>query len=124
MALTTGLFAAALVTFPLVTSEGQVYAYAGALAAAGGGITVCFFTVYRQAFGPARLGSIQGIAQMLTVFFSAAGPQIFASTQARLGAYAPLFPILAAIAAGLAVLTWAVGMPHRATGIQVNGSDL
>jgi MFS family permease len=121
MALTTGLLAAALVTFPLVTLEVQVYAYACALAAAGGGITVCFFTVYRQAFGPARLGSIQGLAQMLTVFLSAVGPQIFASTQARLGAYAPLFPILAAIAAGLAVLTWTVGMPKRATGIQVNG---
>jgi MFS family permease len=113
MALATGIFAVALVTFPLVMTETQVYVYAAALAAAGGAITVCFFTVYRQAFGPARLGSIQGIAQMLTVLFSAAGPQVFASTQARLGSYAPLFPVCAAIAFGLAVLTWAVGMPAR-----------
>jgi MFS family permease len=113
MALATGLLAAALVTFPLVTTETQVYAYAAALAAAGGAITVCFFTVYRQAFGPARLGSIQGVAQMLTVLFSAVGPQVFATTQARLGSYAPLFPVFAAIALGLAVLTWIVGMPTR-----------
>jgi MFS family permease len=113
MALATGLFAAALATFPLVTTEAQVYAYASALAAAGGGITVCFFTVYRQAFGPARLGSIQGIAQMLTVFFSAAGPQVFATTKVRLGSYTPLFPVFAAVALGLAVLTWVVGLSLR-----------
>jgi MFS family permease len=113
MALATGLFAAALFTFPHVRSETQVYAYAAALAAAGGAITVCFFTVYRQAFGPPRLGSIQGLAQMLTVLFSAAGPQVFASTKVRLGAYAPLFPAFAAVALGLAALTWAVGLPNR-----------
>ena len=83
MALATGLFAAALLTFPLITTEIEVYAYACVLAAAGGGITVCFFGVYRRAFGPARLGAIQGVAQMLTVLFSAVGPQVFASTQAR-----------------------------------------
>jgi hypothetical protein len=113
LALATGLLAAALFTFPWVATEAQVYLYAGALAAAGGSITVCFFTVYRQAFGPARLGSIQGFAQLLTVLFSAAGPQIFASTQARAGAYAPLFPVLAAGALVLAVVTWAAGMPQR-----------
>ena len=83
-----------------MTTEGQVYAYAAALAAAGGAITVCFFSVYRRAFGPARLGSIQGVAQMLTVLFSAAGPLVFASTKARLGTYASLFPVLAGVAAG------------------------
>jgi MFS family permease len=113
MALATGLFAAALVTFPRVTTELQVYAYAAALAAAGGGVTVCFFSVYRRAFGPGRLGSIQGIAQMLTVLFSAVGPLVFASTRTRLGAYAPLFPACAAIAFALAVLTWLVRMPAR-----------
>ena len=113
MALATGLFATALVAFPLVTTEAQVYSYAAALAAAGGAITVCFFGVYRRAFGPGRLGSIQGIAQMLTVLFSACGPLVFASTKARVGSYSPLFSILAAVALGLAALTWAVGLPAR-----------
>jgi hypothetical protein len=76
-------------------------------------MTVCFFAVYRRAFGPARLGSIQGAAQMVTVFFSAAGPLIFASTSVRLGSYLPLFRTAAAIALALAVLTWIVGMPKR-----------
>jgi hypothetical protein len=91
----------------------QVYLYACALAAAGGGITVCFYTVYRLAFGPAHLGSIQGIAQMLTVIFSAAGQLIFASTKARVGAYEPLFPIFAGIAAALAVCVLLAGLPKR-----------
>jgi MFS family permease len=111
MALATGLFAAALFSFPAVTTEAQVYAYAATLAAAGGAITVCFFTVYRQAFGPARLGSIQGLAQMTTVVFSAVGPQVFASTQVRAGSYAPLFPVLAGIALALAAAVWAFGLP-------------
>jgi MFS family permease len=115
MALATTLFAVALVTFPHVTTEPQVYGYAAALAAAGGAITVCFFTVYRQAFGPGHLGSIQGLAQMLTVVFSAVGPQVFATTKARVGAYAPLFPAFAAAALALALLTWAAGLPGRRT---------
>jgi MFS family permease len=113
MALACGLVGCALISFPRVSSETQVYVYAGTLAAAGGGITVCFFTVYRQAFGRGRLGSIQGVAQMLTVLFSAAGPQVFASTQARLGSYTPLFPVFAAVALGLALLTWVAGLPAR-----------
>ncbi len=115
MAVCTGLFAAALFAFPLVSTETQVYAYALTLAAAGGGMTVCFFAVYRRAFGPAHLGSIQGLAQMMTVLFSAVGPLIFASFKDRLGAYGPLFVPAAVIALVLAVLTWIVGMPGGAT---------
>jgi MFS family permease len=115
MGLATGLFAVALFAFPLVETETQVYAYALTLAAAGGGMTVCFFAVYRRAFGPAHLGSIQGVAQMLTVLFSAVGPMVFASTKVRLGAYTPLFPVAATIAIVLAALTWIVGMPSRTT---------
>ena len=77
-------------------------------------MTVCFFAVYRRAFGPAHLGSIQGVAQMLTVLFSAVGPLIFASTKVRLGAYSALFVPSALIALALAALTWIVGMPDSA----------
>jgi MFS family permease len=111
MAVATAAFAVTLAAFPLVTTELQVYLYAISLALAGGAMTVCFYTVYRRAFGTAHLGSIQGIAQMLTVIFSAAGPLVFASTKVRLGNYVDLFPIFAAIALGLAVLTWLFGMP-------------
>ncbi len=124
MAGATALFGAALLTFPLVTTEAQVYAYAVALAIAGGGMSVCFYTVYRRAFGPARLGSIQGLAQMLTVLFSAVGPQVFASAQVRLGSYSLLFPYFAAIAFGLALATWLVGLPRRPALFPANFPDL
>ncbi len=124
MAGVTALFGLTLLTFPLVTTESQVYTYAVTLAVAGGGMSVCFYTVYRRAFGPARLGSIQGAAQMITVLFSAVGPQVFASSQARLGSYSVLFPYFAAIALMLAVLTWVLGLPRRLHSATVAYPDL
>jgi MFS family permease len=113
MGVATCLFAVALALFPEVSTEGEVYAYAALLSASGGGITVCFYTVYRRAFGPAHLGSIQGVAQMLTVLFSAAGPQIFATVKERSGSYTPLFYVFANTALTLAIVTWVVGLPAR-----------
>lgn len=113
MALATGLFGASLAFFPNITTEPQVYVYAAALAASGGAITVCFFSVYRQIFGTGHLGAIQGAAQLLTVVFSAAGPMLFASTRARVGSYDGLFWVLSALSVGLAVCTAAAGLPRR-----------
>ena len=104
--------ALALLAFPHVATEGQIYLYAAALAAAGGLITVCFFTVWRRGFGPAHLGQIQGAAQMLTVLFSALGPQLFASAQARLGSYLPLFYPLAAVSLALGLASWLAALPR------------
>ncbi len=112
LALATGGLALALLAFPVVQTETQVYLYAAALAASGGVITVCFFTVWRSGFGPAHLGQIQGAAQMLTVLFSALGPQLFASSQARLGSYLPLFPWLAAAGLGLALAAGLAPLPR------------
>jgi cyanate permease len=98
-------------------AEAQIYLYAAVLSISGGGMTVCFYSVYRRAFGPVRLGSIQGAAQMLTVLFSAIGPLIFASCKTRLDSYTPLFYVFAGIAAGLAVTTWIVGMPAAKRGV-------
>jgi MFS family permease len=113
LALATAVLGAALGAFPYVRAEALVYLYAGAVAAAGGVITVCFFAVWRVGFGPAHLGRIQGAAQMLTVLFSALGPQLFGSANARLGSYLPLFPWLAAVALGLALAAWLAGLPRR-----------
>jgi MFS family permease len=103
--------ALALLAFPHVATEMQVYLYAAVLAAAGGLITVCFFTVWRRGFGPAHLGQIQGAAQMLTVLFSALGPQLFASAQARLGSYLPLFYPLAGVSLALGLASWFAALP-------------
>ncbi len=106
------LLAGTLGAFPLIAAEWQAYAYASALAAAGGVITVCFFTVWRRAYGPAALGRIQGAAQLLTVLFSAVGPLLFAAAKTRLGEYAPLFPWLAGTATALAAFSWFVRVKH------------
>lgn len=105
------LLAGTLSVFPLIDVEWHAYAYASALAAAGGVITVCFFTVWRRAYGPAALGRIQGAAQLLTVLFSAVGPLLFAAAKTRLGEYAPLFPWLAGSA--LAIAAFALLVPVK-----------
>ncbi len=113
LALASLALAGTLAAFPSVGAEWQVYLYAAALAASGGFITVCFFTAYRRGFGPAHLGKIQGAAQLLTVLFSALGPQLFASAQARLGSYLPLFPYLAAAALALGLASWLAPLPAQ-----------
>ncbi len=115
LGLAMALLAGTLLAFPYITTESQIYLYAAALATAGGLITVCFFTVWRRGFGPAHLGQVQGAAQLLTVLFSALGPQLFASGQARLGSYLPLFPYLAAVSLALALAAWLAGLPNDRT---------
>jgi Major Facilitator Superfamily len=107
------IMAGALAWFPYLHSENEAYAYAVALAAAGGVVTVTFFTVWRKAFGTSHLGRIQGAAQFLTVIFSALGPQLFGSSHARLGGFAPVFPYLAAVAGVLALAAVFVRLPAQ-----------
>ena len=113
LAAAMAVLAVTLLLFPYVRSEPVVYAYAASLAAAGGAITVCFFTAWRRGFGPAHLGRIQGAAQMLTVLFSAFGQQLFASVRVRLDSYLPLFPWLGACAFALALASWPARLPDR-----------
>jgi MFS family permease len=108
------LLAGALACFPLVSSLVQVYAYAVAMGVAGGILTVVFFTVWRQAFGPAHLGQIQGAAQLLTVVASAAGPLILAAGHRATGSYALVFQNLAAVAAAFALAAWFAPLPTSA----------
>jgi MFS family permease len=101
----------ALAAFPAVSTLPQVYAYAAAMGVAGGVLTVVFFTVWRQAFGPAHLGQIQGAAQLLTVLASAAGPLVLAAGQRASGSYAPVVQKLALVAAAFAVAALVVPLP-------------
>ncbi|MBM3982363.1 MAG: MFS transporter [Planctomycetes bacterium] len=103
--------AAALACFPAVTTLAQVYAYAAAMGVAGGALTVVFFTVWRQAFGPAHLGQIQGAAQLLTVLASAAGPLVLAAGHRAYGSYSPVVQGLAAVALGFALAALVVPLP-------------
>jgi hypothetical protein len=81
---------------------------------AGGALTVVFFTVWRQAFGPAHLGQVQGAAQLLTVLASAAGPLVLAAGHRASGSYAPVVQNLAAVASGFALAACLVPLPNAA----------
>ena len=75
-------------------------------------VTVIFFGVWGQVYGPAHLGKIQGAAQMLTVLASAAGPLALTACHARTGSYVLLFQVAAAVSALMAVGAWLVRPPR------------
>ncbi len=109
------VLAAALAAFPAVSVLWQVYAYATAMGVAGGVLTVVFFTVWRQAFGPSHLGQIQGAAQLLTVLASAAGPLVLAAGQRVSGSYALVVQNLAWVAAAFAAVALFAPLPSAGT---------
>jgi MFS family permease len=111
LAVSLFILSAALLAFPFVRSLIQVYLYAVAMGVAGGMVTVIFFAVWGEGFGTAQLGRIQGAAQMLTVFASAAGPLVLAWAQKIWGSYVPAFRFLAVVAAAFAAAAWATRLP-------------
>ena len=107
------VLAAALLMLPSVTTGTHVLIYAVTMGAAGGVVTVVFFSVWGQVFGRQHLGRIQGVAQMMTVFASAIGPLLLASTIERTGSYDAMFYALAAAVVALGIACWAVVLPER-----------
>jgi MFS family permease len=112
LALALLLLAAALGAFPLVATLPQVYLYAATLAWAGGMITVLFFAVWGQVFGPAHLGKIQGAAQMLTVLASAVGPWLVPRCREWSGSHTLLFEAAAVVSALLMLWAWRAPLPR------------
>ncbi|MGH7134902.1 MAG: MFS transporter [Pirellulales bacterium] len=106
------VLAGSLAALPRLTELWQVYSYAVALGAAGGIVTVSFFTVWGTAFGQTHLGKIQGWAQMMTVVASAAGPKLFAECHARTGSYVGVFYAFVPVALVLAVAAWLAKLPR------------
>jgi hypothetical protein len=105
--------AAALAAFPEVRTLPQVYAYAVAMGVAGGVMTVVFFAVWRQVYGTAHLGKIQGAAQLLTVLASALGPVVLAGGKQVYGTYVPLILTLAGVSVAFAAAAFLVPMPAK-----------
>jgi MFS family permease len=103
------MYAAALATTPLLHTLTQLWMMAVLIGVSGGMITVIFFAVWREAFGAAHLGRIQGAAQMMTVLTSAIGPLVFAQCQALTGSYMPALWVLAPCVFLLGV--WAFVLP-------------
>ena len=105
------LLTAALIALPHVTTNAHVYAQAVAMGIAGGFVTVVFFSFWGRAFGRTHLGSIQGVAQALTVIASATGPLVFAWFAQSTGSYAMAFYGLAAVMVLLAGAASSVRVP-------------
>ncbi|HEX6900976.1 MAG TPA: MFS transporter [Thermoanaerobaculia bacterium] len=106
------LYAAGLAALPLLSTLTQLWIFAALFGLSGGMITVLFFAVWRQAFGAAHLGRIQGAAQMLTVLASAIGPLIFAQCAALTGSYMPALWILVPCVFLLSLAAFRVPMPR------------
>ncbi len=111
MGLGMAVLCGALVALPLVRTQAQVVLYGMTMGAAGGVVTVVFFSVWGQAFGRAHLGRIQGCAQMMTVLASAIGPLMLAETLRRTGSYDSILYGLAVVVAALGIAAWLVRMP-------------
>lgn len=107
-----------LAALPAVSTNGQLWAYAVGMGASGGIVTVVFFTVWGQLYGQAYLGRIQGVAQMLTVLASAAGPQLLAEWHARTGSYIGFLYAMAGLVSVLCVATLLTPLPRREGALQ------
>jgi MFS family permease len=105
------LLAGSLVAFPLLSTRRDVILYATALGVSGGIITVIWFAVYGRAFGRAHLGSIQAVAQVVSVFASALGPWLVAVCKEATGSYQPFFFAAAPAAALLGLAAWLTRLP-------------
>jgi MFS family permease len=105
--------AVALVLLPLVRTYTHVLIYGAIMGIAGGVVTVVFFSVWGQVFGRAHLGRIQGCAQTMTVFASAAGPLLLAETLRSTGSYDFIFNLLAVLTVALGLGAWFVTLPVR-----------
>ena len=105
------LLAAALFALPAANGKALVYAYALAMGAAAGIVTVVFFVCWGKLFGRKRLGAIQGAAQLLTVLSSAAGPLLLAESKRLTGSSTPMLFLLGPIVALLGLACVLVPLP-------------
>jgi MFS family permease len=107
------MYAAALAATPLLRTMTELWIVAVLIGVSGGMITVIFFAAWREAFGAAHLGRIQGAAQMMTVLTSAIGPLIFAQCAALTGSYMPALWVLAPFVLLLGIWAFVVPLPAR-----------
>jgi MFS family permease len=105
------VFAASLVTLPLLRTPTQAYLQATVFAASGGAISVLFFLIWVHAFGPKYVGEIQGVAQWMTVIASAFGPPIVTIGRDLFGNHQGVIWILSGCAAMLAVASYLTRVP-------------
>ncbi len=116
MSIAMTLMTCYLLTFPFLKAQSHVLLHVSMLGLAGGVVTVIFFAAWGQMFGRPHLGKIQGAAQVFTVFASASGPWLLASSLATTGTYQAAFNWITPAMVVLAVFAWFVRIPqHRTT---------
>ena len=115
MAASLALLVGVLALYPALRSSWQVIVHASAFGFCGGVFSVLFFTAFGHAYGKTHLGKIQGVAQVMTVLASAAGPWWLAGVQERTGSYLPAMATLAPVFAVVAILAWFAKLPALAS---------
>ncbi len=107
-------YAAALALMPLISGLGLFYVFTALSGLSGGIIAVLFYAVWKPAFGTLQLGRIQGAAQLLTVVFSALGPEVLERCHVLTGSYTPVLSVLAVAVTVLGIVAWRVRLPTMA----------
>ena len=104
--------AGSLAGLPFATQTWHVYVYGVGLGIASGAVALLFFAAWGQFYGHRDLSRIQSVAQMLTVFASAAGPLVQSAGKRYSGSYGNVFLALAAGVLVLALVAWFTPPPR------------
>jgi MFS family permease len=115
MALSLAVLTIGLLALPHVSTLPMVMIWATLMGIGGGLVMVLFFSVWPRVYGRRQLGRIQGVAQAITVVFSAVGPLLLAMCLEMTGSYLAVFYILAAAVAAVGVAASAARLPPTLT---------
>ncbi len=113
MAISLVVLMAGLLALPHISTMAMAMAWAVMMGLGGGLVMVLFFSVWPRVYGRRQLGSIQGVAQAMTVLASAVGPLLLAACVEMTGSYAAMFYVLAAAVGFCAVAAAAVRLPRK-----------
>jgi hypothetical protein len=107
------VLAISLALFPSIKTMGQLWVYGGAMGFVGGLITVVHFAAWGHFYGRGHLGRIQGVAQIVSVLASAAGPLFLAWGHETTKSYLPVYYAFAIGVFVLSLAAFAVRVPQR-----------
>jgi MFS family permease len=104
--------ALSLLGLPLATRTWHAYAYGFGLGIASGAVALLFFATWGRLYGQRELGRIQGFAQMLTVFSSAAGPLLLSQGKRLTDSYTSVFQLMAVAVLAMGIAAWFTPLPR------------
>lgn len=104
-----------LVGLTQATEVWHAYVYGVGLGIASGAVALLFFATWGKLYGNRELGRIQGVAQMLSVFASAAGPVIFSASKRATTSYTSVFILLAIFMFAMAIVAMFTALPRPKT---------